>query len=357
MIELSIILPTYNEKENIPIIIDKIEKILEGFSFEIVIVDDNSPDGSWEIATRIATERPSINVIRRIHEKGLSSAIVLGFEIAKGEYMTVMDADLQHDENALPRFIDAFRNGADIVVGSRKADNGGLENWPLIRQIISWAATLLASFILPQTVSDPMSGFFGISKFFFNKIAGKINPRGFKLLLEILVHSRNANIKEIGYIFKKRIYGNSKLSSRVVVDYLISLYELRFGRFVPVRFIKFGIIGLSGIIVNLTVLWSGLNLFMMSESSSLIAAIELSVISNFFLNNMWTYKDKKLTGLKASLKGLLYFNVICLAGVFINFITAMYLKSVDIDIFFADIIGIFLAALWNYFLNSQITWR
>lgn len=358
MIITSIILPTYNEKENIPVIIEKIEKVLAAGSFEIVIVDDNSPDGTYETARKIAQQKPHIQAIKRIHEKGLSSAVIHGFSAARGKYFIVMDADMQHDETVLGIFVKKFDNGADVIVGTRKADGGGIENWSASRRFISWGATMLAKITLRQTTSDPMSGFFGITRQLFDRIADKMNPRGFKILLEVLHHANNAKIEEIGYVFKPRQFGESKLSGSVMVSYLVGLYELRFGKLLPLRFIKYSLVGLSGVAVNQGFLWAGKSLLGYTDDYALIIGIEASILSNFLLNNYFTFRDVRITGALNLLKGLIWFNIICLAGAFINYGTALLLtEKLGMNIYLTNLIGIALATAWNYLINIQVTWR
>lgn len=358
MPKVSIVLPTFNEKENIPLIIPKIEKALHGFSFEIIVADDDSPDRTWELAEKIASEKEYVRVIRRFHNKGLSPAVMEGFAAAKGEYLIVMDADMQHDERILPDFIQQFEEGADFVIGSRKLAGGGVSDWSAVRRFISWGATFLAKIILPKNVSDPMSGYFGVSRKFFDEVGSEINPRGFKILLEFISHSAKRKLAEIPYVFKSREYGESKLSGAVMIDYLIGLYDLRLGSYIPLRFVKYGLVGVSGILVNQFGLWLGKNLIQWQNEASLILGIELSIITNYFLNNYWTFKDVRINGIYMNIRGLIFFNIICIAGAFINYSAAIFLsEKLLLSIYLSNLLGIALATFWNFFLNVNVTWK
>jgi len=371
MPEVSIVLPTYNERDNIPIIIDRISKKLKTYEYEIVVVDDNSPDKTYKIAQELAKKNSNIKVIRRIKEKGLSSAIASGFANATGKYRIVMDADLQHDCSVLPQFIENFRHGKNLVIGTRKADGGKIENWSPIRKFISWGATILAKITLLTRISDPMSGFFGINANYFEKIHSKLNPRGFKLLLELLMLTKNNEIAEVGFVFSPRIHGESKLSSDVMLQYLLGLYDLRLGKYIPLKFIQYSLVGVSGVIINLGFQYFGENYYLSSFTDytigsiqiaksqlAVMIAIEISIISNFFLNNYWTFKAQKLIGTKKIIKGLFNYNAVCLAGAFINFaIFSFLLEKFFINKYLANLIGIFAATAWNYFINTQMTWK
>lgn len=357
-IELSLIIPTYNERENIPILLDKIHSTLSAFSFEVIICDDNSPDGTWEVVENLRNKYPNLRLLRRFTNKGLSPAVMEGMASAQGEFFVVMDADLQHDVKAIPFFLENFRARADLVIGTRKKHGGKIEGWSKKRRFISWGATVLANLFLPQICSDPMSGFFGVSRKFYLEVADKINPRGFKILLEFLAQSKGKKIAEVGYTFRPRKFGKSKLSGDIMFQYLLGLYELRFGKWVPLKFLKYSLVGLSGIFVNQSFLYIFRHLLKMRNEFALALAIELSIISNFFLNNYFTFKNHALRGFKNITWGLLKFNLICLFGAIINYSVALWLNTYfKMNIYIANFLGIILATIWNYVLNVQITWQ
>ncbi len=358
--EISIILPTYNEAQNIPLVTERIRKVLDEakISHEIIVADDNSPDMTWQIAEKLRKKIPHLRVLRRMVNKGLSPAVMDGFRAAAGTYMVVMDADMQHDEKVLPEFVEKFRAGADIVVGTRKASGGSIEGWSRRRRFISWGATLLAKFFLPRSPSDPMSGYFGISRDLYHEIADKINPRGFKILLEILSHSCNKKLEEVGYTFSPRVHGESKLSGSVILQYLIGLYDIRFGKIIPLRFIKYGMVGASGVVVNQAGLYLGKAFLSMANENSLLMGIEVSIISNYFLNNYFTFADRHRKGFRGQFYGLFLFHLVSIAGAVINYAVAiLFSEGFGMNIYIANLIGIALATVWNFMLNIQWTWK
>ncbi|RDB35673.1 MAG: glycosyltransferase family 2 protein [Spirobacillus cienkowskii] len=354
---LSLVIPTYNESINIPILLERISIHLADIPKEVIIVDDNSPDKTWEVAHSLEHKYSWLRVIRRMTEKGLSSAVMAGFEIAEGDLLAVMDSDLQHDEKALIDFYRAFQNGADLVVGSRKAQGGQVEDWSQTRKFISWTATLMSKIALRHSVSDPMSGFFALKRSVYENYKEQINPRGFKILLEFLARSKNIKIAEVGYTFKGRIHGESKLSHKVILDYIFALYELSIGKYVPIKFIQYGIIGTIGLIIGTLIIYFTEIFTDFDHSLSLALSIEMSLLSNFFLNNYWTFKTKKLVGFKKLLRGLILFHAICLSGALINHAIGIKLLEFGINIYLSNSIGYLLAAIWNYIINVNITWK
>ncbi len=225
----SLVIPTYNEKDNINLLLEKlVETLGPGDDFEIVVVDDDSPDLTWKIAESRAQKDKRIKIIRRRNERGLSSAVIEGFNKARGEILGVMDADLSHDHFILPQMIKAVRDeDYDLAVGSRRIPGGGSEKWPRHRKISSDIATILAKRVLGVKLSDPMSGFFTLKRDLFESIKQKLNPRGYKILLEIYVRSHPRRIKEIPFVFKDRRQGYSKVTLKVMVEYFQMLYRLR----------------------------------------------------------------------------------------------------------------------------------
>lgn len=354
---LSLVIPTFNESKNIPILMQRISTALADVQKEVIIVDDNSPDKTWEVARELSGQFPWIRVIRRMSDRGLSSAVLAGFEIAEGDILAVMDSDLQHDEKALLQFLDAFTEGAEIVVGSRKVKGGGIEDWNKSRMFISWVATMLAKIALPKSISDPMSGFFAIKRSVYDLHKHAINPKGFKILLEFLARAKNTKITEVGYTFKSRIHGESKLSSKVIFQYIHALYELSIGQFIPTQFIKYGIVGVSGLIVATISLFICQQIFNFSQANSLIISIELSIITNFFLNNYWTFKQNMLRGFWKLTRGIITFHAICLGGALINQAIAVKLISFEFTVYLANACGYLIAAIWNYIINVNITWK
>lgn len=355
---VSVILPTYNEKQNIPIVFERLQKALSHLRYEIIVADDNSPDGTWQVVNEFCQKNNNIRLLRRMSNRGLSPAVMDALAIAKAKYCVVMDADLQHDEKIIPQMLKELEQGKSLVIGSRKVDGGGIEDWAWHRRFISWGASFLAKVFLGRGVNDPMSGFFAIDMEFFTKVSHNVNPRGFKILLEFINYCDKDKICEVGFVFQNRQFGQSKLSGAVMFNYLIGLFDLKFGRLLPANFVKFAIVGLSGVFVNQGVLFLGEKFLWAKSSYNLIFAIEVSIVWNFIINNFWTFKERAKRGVLDFTKGLLFFNLICLAGALINYSVAMQVSSMSaLNIYWSNLIGIALATLWNFFLNTNITWR
>jgi len=355
---ISVVVPTYNEAQNLPILIPRIAAALAKVPHEIIVADDNSPDGTFTAAKNLEKKIPQLKSILRTHNRGLSPSVLDAFAVATGKYLAVIDADLQHDEKILPRFIENFVAGSDIVIGSRKAEGGGIEGWSALRRFMSWTATKMARFLLPGLPSDPMSGFFAIRADLYYTIAPQINPRGFKILLEIIAHAPKAKIAEVGYVFRPREHGESKLSGSIILSYLMALYDLRFGKILPIKYIKFSIVGPCGLVVNQSVLFFLKRFAHLTNEIALVLAIEVAIIFNYFLNNLFTFRETRVRGFIPNIKGLLLFQVICFFGAYINYATALHLSGfLYVNIYAANFLGILLASFWNYFINSQVIWQ
>ena len=225
--ELTLVIPTYNEKGNILILLEQAESALSSIPHEIIVVDDASPDGTGAAVEGFSKERPAVRLIERRGERGLSGAVLRGFEAARSPILAVMDADLSHDPRLLPRLYEAVRGGAEMAVGSRRVPGGGAEPWPWHRRRASDAATWLARIILGVTVADPMSGYFMLRKEVYEKVRGRLQTEGYKILLEIICRARPGRVVELPYVFKDRHQGVSKLSAGVGFEYLRMLWRLR----------------------------------------------------------------------------------------------------------------------------------
>jgi dolichol-phosphate mannosyltransferase len=272
-----------------------------------------------------------------------------------------MDADLQHDESILPELVRVLDVGrAGISIGSRKAQGGKVEDWGAWRRFVSWVATKMSHFALRHQVKDPMSGFFLITRKVYQAQKSRINPRGFKILLEFLARAKNVSVVEVGYTFRGRMYGESKLSSRVIVDYLKALYDLSpLGALIPTRFVKYGLVGVSGLIVSYLGLLLFYQGFGLSRAWSVAAAIELSIITNYVLNNAWTFREAQLKLPWAFFRGLITFQAICLSGALINQAMALWLNDpfFGLNLYVTNALGYVVAAVWNYVINVKVTWR
>ncbi|MDD5038879.1 MAG: GtrA family protein, partial [Dehalococcoidales bacterium] len=299
-----------------------------------------------------------VNIIVRKDKRGLASAVVDGFSRSSGRTLLVMDADLQHPPEIIPGMLLEIEKGADIAIASRYVKGGGCQDWSLIRRILSRGATFLAHLLLPSTrgVSDPLSGFFMLNR---HVVAdAKLQPTGYKILLEILVQGRFQKVAEIPYTFLTRERGKSKLNFRQQIEYLKHLYSLMKRGDELTRFIKFCLVGLSGVAINEGLLWlltqfAGVELLYAS-----IISVESSIISNFILNDLFTFKDRHSYGLESRLKRWLKYNMVCLVGLGINVGVLLFLTSVaSIHYLVSNLIGIIVATLWNYLVNSWWTWK
>ncbi len=360
---LSVIVPTYNESENITVLIDALEAALVDVSHEIVVVDDDSPDRTWEVARAHAeTLTNPVHVIRRTEDRGLSSAVLTGMRAARGDVMAVIDADMQHDEAVLPSMVNEILAGADICVGSRKAEGGGYGEWSKSRRFVSWTATVMAQQILGTVASDPMSGFFAVSREQFTQAEEKINPRGFKILLEFLARSNpDAKVVEVGYVFRNRERGETKMSGGVIGQYLLALLDLRLGRVVSPQFVKYAIVGASGLVVNLAVYLLA-TLLGLGAIAAVLVGVQASILWNFFMNNRFTYRTQRYDR-SFLLKGVAFYELVSVHGLFTQlcvFLTLDRWGPMDAlgfaSSFVANAIAIAVAAVGNYFLHTNYTW-
>jgi dolichol-phosphate mannosyltransferase len=353
---VSLIIPTYNEKENIKPLVERVQKALNGYNYEIVFVDDNSRDGTIDIANELAARYPIKLLVRR-NEKGLATAVIHGIKNCSGKYVCVMDADLQHPPEKLPELFKAVENGADIAFASRYVPGGGCPQWGLIRRIISKGATKVSHVLLPSSrrVKDPMSGFFIFKR--ENVNAEKLKPIGYKIALEILLIGNFNKVAEVPFVFEERTAGQSKLKAKTQIDYLKHVISLmkRTGEYK--RFAKFIAVGLSGTLVNEGILLLVNSLTDWNHFVRLIPGIEVSIITNFLLNDTFTFADRR-TGKTASFfRRLTRFNFIALAGAFINWGVGTLLITQGVNDYLALFIGIVVAFVWNYFLSTVWAWR
>ncbi|WP_417666847.1 glycosyltransferase family 2 protein [Roseibium sp.] len=357
--ELSIVLPTFNEAQNIPVLIELLDKTLSGVDWEAIVVDDNSPDGTTEVGRQIAAVDPRVRVIRRIGRRGLSGACIEGMLASSARYVAVMDADLQHDEALLPTMLAELKSeNTDIVVASRKVEGGTIGQG--LSKVRAWGSNIansLAQKLLNVSLSDPMSGFFMIRRDKAEEIAPKLSVQGFKILLDIVSSFNGAlRIKELPFTFRERQHGESKLDTLVTLDYFGLLLAKYFGDVISVRFLMFGLVGASGLVVHLVALRLFLVLGAFEFNAAQTAASFVAMTSNFFLNNQLTYRDRRLHGFKA-LQGLLTFYAVCSVGVLANVGVANLIYLEPSYWWFAGTAGAIMGAVWNYAASSALTWR
>jgi dolichol-phosphate mannosyltransferase len=354
---VSLIIPTYNEKENIKFLVERIQKALSGYNYEIVIVDDNSKDGTIDVATELSVYYPVKLLVRR-NEKGLSTAVIHGIKNSTGKYICVMDADLQHPPEILPALFKAAADGADMAFASRYVPGGGTRNWGFVRRMISKGATKVSHVLLPSSrrVNDPMTGFFIFKR--ENVNPDKLSPVGYKIALEILLIGNFKNVAEVPFIFEDRTAGKSKLKAKTQIDYLKHVFSLmrRTGEYK--RLVKFIGVGLSGVGVNYIVLFAVKALTEWNQYVRQIPGIEASIITNFLFNDMFTFADRRKGNKASSFVGrLLKFNIVALAGAVIQWGVSALLMNQGMNDYLALLIAIVIAFIWNYFLSTIWAWR
>lgn len=357
--DLSIVIPTFNECENVPLLLQKIEAALPGIAWEAVFIDDDSSDGTIEVLRSISRKDPRVRSLQRLGRRGLSSAVVEGILSTSAPYVAVMDADLQHDERLLKQMLDVLRNDdADIVVGSRYVGAGSVGAWDERRQKISRIATELSRIVVKTHLTDPMSGFFMLRRPVFEGAMRNLSMQGYKILLDILASSKSSpRVMELPYVFGLRQHGESKLDALVTLEYLNLLLDKMFGGVVPVRFIMFAAIGGFGVIVHMAVLaglWeTGTADFLVAQTTATVVAMTF----NFFVNNLLTYRDKRLRGFGPVAVGLLSFYAVCAVGAVANVGIANVLFREHYSWWIAGVAGVLVGAVWNYALSSIFTWR
>jgi dolichol-phosphate mannosyltransferase len=356
---LSVIVPTYCEAGNIAAMIASLDAALAGISWEVIFVDDDSPDGTMGTIRSIGEHDGRVRAIRRVGRRGLAGAVVEGMLASAADIVAVVDADLQHDEKLLPRMLSDVESGdADLVIGTRYAQSGeAREGFSTTRQISSVLATSLSNALLRTNVSDPMSGFFMIRRSVIDSIAPNLAPGGFKLLLDILASAPSGiKVREMPYVFRPRRVGKSKLDGLVIADFLGLLLAKITGNWVPPRFFLFALVGATGLVIHLAALRSAIVLGGASFNAAQVFASFVAMTFNFFLNNALTFRDRRLQGFDA-LKGLLIFYAVCSVGTLANIGVADLVYSHDTTWWRAGVAGAVMAAVFNYAVSSSLTWR
>ncbi|MGV3553057.1 glycosyltransferase [Rhizobium sp.] len=356
--ELTIVVPTYRERENIAELVRRLDDSLQGIVWEVVFVDDDSPDGTSVVAKTIAAREGRVRCIRRVGRRGLSGACIEGILSSAAPVVAVMDADLQHDETILPHMYRAIRDGSDLVVASRYAGGGSAsEGLSPIRKWGSEQATRLASRFIGDQVSDPMSGFFMIKRDVVEKHAVSLAGEGYKVLMDILwTAGKDLRISEVSYRFRERQAGESKLDTLVTFDYLGLLFSKLTGGVLPVRFLMFGAVGLSGIVVHLLALQYAMTILHMRFAWAQFFAVMVAMTWNFFVNNRLTYRDARLTGWRF-FTGLLLFYLACSIGSIGNVGVASWIYSFHATAWVAGLTGALMGAVFNYAISSALIWK
>jgi dolichol-phosphate mannosyltransferase len=357
--ELTLVVPTRNERDNIEPLIERLRLVLAGITWEVIFADDDSTDGTIAEVTRLARLDRRVRLLHRIGRRGLASACIEGVQASTARYVAVMDADLQHDETILPRMLAALKTEpVDLVVGSRYVPGGGIGEWNATRANISDIATRLGRLVLKAEIADPMSGFFMMRREIFDDAVRGLSAMGFKILVDLVASSPTPlRIKELPYQFRARVAGESKLDTQVAWEFLMLLADKMVGHIVPIRFVLFSIVGVIGLIAHLVVLWLALNVAQAGFPIAQGLATGIAMIGNFTLNNLFTYSDRRLRGWRF-VRGLVSFAVICGVGAAANIGVASFLfDSQHSSWWFAGVAGAAMSSVWNYAVSSVITWK
>jgi dolichol-phosphate mannosyltransferase len=353
-VELAIVVPTLNERENVPLIVERLNRVLAGIAWEAIFVDDDSPDGTADAVREMARRQGNIRCVQRLGRRGLSSACIEGMLASAAPYLAVMDGDLQHDETLLPRMLDKIKaEHLDVVVASRHIGEGGVGNWDKSRVAISDFATRLSRIVVKAELSDPMSGFFIIERSAFAGAMRRLSGQGFKILLDLFASTpRPFAFAELPLQFRERLHGESKLDTLVAWEYLMLLLQKLIGPAVPVRFLLFSLIGGLGVGVHLTTLWLVLHAAPFATAQA--AATLVAMTFNFLLNNLFTYRDRRLRGWRI-LSGLGSFYAVCGLGAAANVGIAAVIAG-NHSWWLAGLAGAAVSAVWNYVMSSIFTW-
>jgi len=355
---LAVVIPTFNERDNVAALAGALRKTLGLVPYEIIFVDDDSPDGTAAAVRELSKQDSRIRVLQRVGRRGLASACLEGMLASPAPYIAVMDADLQHDESILPRMLEAAQSSdVEVVIASRQTEGGSLGDFEESRVMLSNFGKSLSRLVCRTPVSDPMSGFFLIKREFLEEVVHRTSGVGFKILLDLLSSAqRPVRYAEVPYTFRNRLHGESKLALNVKLEYIYLLLDKAVGDFIPLRFVLFGLVGALGLVLNTAVVGTlyltGTVPFLQAQAIAAVVAMTL----NFSLNNAVTYRDARLHGLRL-LGGLITFYLACGLGAVSNIATAQFLLQQGVPWFAASAFGLAISAVWNYGVTATLTWR
>jgi dolichol-phosphate mannosyltransferase len=356
--ELTVVIPTLNERDNIEPLVDLLDAALDTVNWEAVFVDDDSADGTAERIRNISQRDRRVRCLQRIGRRGLTTACIEGALATSAPYIAVMDADMQHDEKLLPQMLAILKNEPmDIVVGSRYVTGGGIGSWDTTRANLSVFATRLSRIICKTEIADPMSGFFMLRRGVLEGVLRRLSGQGFKILLDILASAPEPlRLKELPYEFRERKRGESKLDVLAAWEFVMLIADKLIGHIVPVRFALFAFVGAIGLVVHMAILWFALSIVGMAFDPAQASAAVVAMTSNFFANNLFTYRDRRLRGF-ALVRGLFTFYAICALGTVANVGIAGYVFSRNEVWWLAGLAGVVVGSVWNYAVSSVFTWK
>jgi dolichol-phosphate mannosyltransferase len=363
-LKFSLVIPTFNEGKNISEIVRTISNLLDQImpgEYELIVVDDDSPDQTWELACKLIPSYPQLQVMRRETERGLSTAITRGWQAARGEILGVIDADLQHPPEILLQLWEEMNKGAELAVASRNVEGGGVSEWSLVRRFLSRGAQILGLIILPEVISrlsDPMSGYFMVRR---SAIANQpLSPIGYKILIEVAARGQIRWIAETGYVFRERVAGASKVTWKQYIEYIQHLITLRCSLWQGSRLLRFGVVGFSGVFVDLGVFYILRTILDLALIGSAIFSSEIAIINNFLWNDLWTFGDvaRQQQGSHKRFRRFVKFNSVCLAASILNVSIVNVLFNIFyINEYLAKIMAIVMITFLNFWLNSKLSWR
>lgn len=355
--DVSIIIPTYNERSNIVPLVEAVRAALGDIPWEMIVVDDDSPDQTFSEVSRLAREEPRLRCLRRVGRRGLASAVIEGALVANGGAIAVMDADFQHDERILRQMYERLIEGnADIVVATRYAVGGSIGEWDATRARMSDFATRMACMLVGNQTTDPMSGFFMVRRELFASVIYDLSQQGYKILLDIISSSHTPlKIEEVPYVFRSRQAGESKISIMVLAEFLFLIIEKLTHGLIPPRFALFSIVGGIGLLLHLTIL-NTLKLFGFDFLPAQLTATGVAMVSNFVMNNEFTYRDRRLTGL-SFIGGLILFCLVCSFGALANVgVAEIAIREVN-NWSIAGLAGAIMGAVFNFSAATSLVWR
>jgi dolichol-phosphate mannosyltransferase len=357
MPELTVVVPTLDERQNLAPLLSSLASVLAGIDYEVLFVDDDSPDGTAALARQIAQRDPRVRVLQRIGRRGLSSAAVEGMLASSAPCLAVMDSDLQHDEKILPTMLDRLRRESlDLVVATRHRPGGSMGEMAGHRRRLSEWGRRLSSLICHADLSDPMSGYFVLTRAYLDEVAHRLSGTGFKVLLDLIVSSRRpVRLAEVPYVFRPRLHGRSKLDILVGLEYIELLADKLVGDFVPASYVVFGVAGSIGVLahlaaVNLLRLLPGVTL---DRAQFISSAIVIGL--NFLLNNQLTFRAARLRGRRFFL-GLAIFYTACSVGLSLNLHVFDYLRPA-VPWYVAAAAGLAVGSVWNYWMSAMFVWQ
>jgi dolichol-phosphate mannosyltransferase len=357
-LQLSVIVPTFNESGNVAVLVQRLAVALAGIAWEVIFVDDNSPDGTADVVRALSQRDPRVRCIRRIGRRGLSGACIEGMLASSAPCAAVIDGDLQHDETQLPKMLRLIESGsAELVIGSRYIDGGSADSFNSQRLGASKFATAVAQRVLRVKIADPMSGFFMIRRDRFEQLAPQLSIQGFKILLDVVATARgDMRITEVPYTFGSRMHGESKLDSMVALDFLGLVLAKLTNDVVSLRFLLFALVGSIGLFVHFAALFIALEVFALPFAEAQACGALLAMTSNFLLNNFLTYRDQRLKGF-GILRGLLLFYLVCSVGLLANVGVAFSVYDQEPIWWLAGAAGALMGVVWNYAMSGLFVWR